>query len=248
MITKNGVLEISDQHLSYKDSFKESFINKINGKKRMDRIDVKAQCLDDIKVSLKNKNLFLIIHGEEVFVKYMILPKVKEEKLYVLIKEELSYIFKKIDNIMFTYDIFKDNGAYLDIVVFCLNWNKSDIIKKCINKGAEISGVCPVQFHILNNYRKKIKEKNYILIFSLQDSLYFLGCKEDKIIGNSVCKIFQKKNFFEELEKFHVKCCSIQKDVQFTSMFFLDFPYKDLIENLATEYKCTDLGEINKNI
>lgn len=247
MIMKNGILEICDQYLSYRNLLKKGLIRNIVNKKNISNFEIKERCLDKMKVDLKNRNLFLLIHGEEVYTRYMILPKVKKEKLYFLIKNELKYRFKNLENIMFTYEIFKDNGTNLEVIVFCLNWNKSGLIKECVNRGGEIKGIYPVQFHILNNYRKKIKEENYIFIFSLQNNLYFLGCHKDKIIGNSVCKTFSKEKFMDELEKFKIRCCNIRDFKCFSSMFFLDFPYKDLIENLSKEYNCTDLGELEKD-
>lgn len=245
VIKKTGILEISDQYLLYKSLFAKGLIGKINNKK-IDKLEIKAKYLEDIKVDLKNKSLFLIIHGEEVYVKYMTLPKVKKEKLYLLIKNELNYRFKKIDNIMFTYEVFKDNGTNLELIVFCLNWNKSDLVKQCVKNGGEIKGIYPVQFHILNNYRRKIKEKSYIFIFLMESNLYFLGCRDDKIIGNSLCKEYNREKFMDELEKFKIKCCNAKKFIDFPNIFFVDFPDKDLIETLSQEYHCTDLGNIDK--
>ena len=179
----------------------------------------------------------------------MTLPKVNKNKLYFLIKDELRYKFKKIDNIMFTYEVTKDKGRNVEVIVFCLNWNKSDLISKCVEKGAEIKGIYPIQFHIFNNYRKRIKDVNYIFIFIMQNNLYFLGCSDNEIIGDSVCKMldFNKEMFIDELEKFKIKCCNIRNLKDFYNLYFLDFPHKDLIENLSAQYKCTDLGSIDKD-
>jgi len=245
VIKRTGILEIGEQYLLYKNLFEKGLIGKINNKK-IDRIEIKAKYLEDIKADLKNKSLFLVIHGEEVYVKYMTLPKVKKEKLYLLIKNELNYRFKKIDNIMFTYEVFKDNGTNLELIVFCLNWNKSDLVKECVKKGGKIKGIYPVQFHVLNNYRRKIKEKNYIFIFFIENNLYFLGCRDDKIIGNSLCKKYDREKFMDEMEKFKIKCCNMNNFADFSSIFFLGFPDKDLIETLSEEYDCTDLGDIDK--
>lgn len=247
MIKKTGILEISNQFILYKSLINSGFIGKIRSRK-LDRIEIKGKDLKDIKVDFKNKSLFLIVHGEEVYVKYMTLPKVKKEKLNFFIKSELEYRFKKIDNVMFTYEVFKDNGTNLEVIVFCLNWNKSEVIKECVNKGGEIKGIYPVQFHVLNRYRKKIKEKDYIFIFFSENTLYFLGCCNEKIIGNSLWKDYNREKFMDELEKFKIKCCAINNFKDFSSIFFLDFPDKAFIETLSEEYNCTDLGDIDENI
>lgn len=246
MIRGTGILEISDQYLLYKSLFKKGFIGKLKNEK-ISNPEIMAKCIKDIKVHLKNKSLFLVIHGEEIYVKYMTLPKVKKEKLYSLIKNELEYRFKKMDNVMFTYDVAKDNGANLEVIVFCLNWDKVDLLKECAENGGEIKGIYPLQFHVLNKYRKKIKEKDYIFIFIMDKNLYFLGCRDNKIIGNSLCKTYHREKFIGELEKFKIKCCSINNFGEFSNMFFLDFPDKDLIEVLSREYCCVDLGNIDKS-
>lgn len=241
---RKGILEISDQYLSYKDVVSKGIINN----KQIDSFEIKAKNLEEIKVDFKNKKLFLIIHGEEVYVKHMTLPKVNKNKLYFLIKDELRYKFKKIDNIMFTYEVTKDKGRNVEVIVFCLNWNKSDLISKCVEKGAEIEGIYPIQFHVFNNYRKRIKDANYIFIFIMQNNLYFVACSGNEIIGDSVCKMidFNNEMFIDELEKFKMRCCNLRNAKDFYNLYFLDFPHKDLIENISVQYKCTNLGIIDK--
>lgn len=245
MIKRTGILEISDQWLLYKSLLKKGFKEKILHNK-LDNSEIRAKDIKDIKVDLKNKSLFFIVHGEEIYVKYMILPKVKKEKLNSLIKNELEYRFKKIDNIMFNYEVFKDSGINLEVIVFCLNWSKVDLLEECVKNGGEIKGIYPVQFHVLNNYRKRIKEKDYIFVLFMEKNLYFLGCQDSKIIGNSLCKIYRRERFIEELEKFKIKCCAMSNFGDFSSIFFLGFQDKDLIESLSKEYNCTDLGNIDK--
>jgi hypothetical protein len=245
VIKRTGILEVSDQWLLYKNLLEKGLMGKIKNY-RGDNLQIKAKYFKDIKVDLKNRSLFFIIHGEEIYVKYMILPKVKKEKLYSLIKNELEYRFKKIDNIMFNYEIFKDNGMNLEVIVFCLNWSKADLLEECVKNGGEIKGIYPVQFHVFNNYRKRIKEKDYIFIFFMEENLYFLGCRDNKIIGNSLCKIYHRQKFIQELERFKIKCCAMNNFEGFSSIFFVGFPDKKLIEYLSKEYHCTDLGDIDK--
>lgn len=245
VIKKTGILEISDQYLLYKSLIKKGFIGRIKNEK-LDNAEIEAKYFKDIKVHLKNKSLFLVIHGEEIYVKYMTLPKVKKEKLYFLIKNELEYRFKKMDNVMFSYEVAKDNGTNLEVIVFCLNWDKVDLLKECVENGGVVKGIYPVQFHVLNKYRKKIKEKDYIFIFIMEKSLYFLACCDNKIIGTSLCKTYHREKFIDELEKFKIKCCSVNNSRDLSSIFFLGFPDKYLIEVLSKEYYCVDLGDIDK--
>lgn len=247
MIRKKALIEISNYSLNYKDITGRSFIDKLMNLKKCEKCSIKADNIEDIKVDFANKNLFVVIDGEEVYVKLMILPKVKKEKLHEIIKSELEYRFKNMDNIMFTYQIIKDNGLNLEAAVFCLNWNKVDLIKKCMERGGKIKGIYPIQFCILNNYRKTIKDKKHIFIFIYEDILYFLACLDNKIVANSVMKVFTEKDFMEELEKFQAKCSVSEAFGDFSKMFFLNFPNKDLIEDMKRLYECIDLGDICKD-
>lgn len=246
MISKNGILEIFDKYVSYNDLFGKSLIEKIYNKRKFDNFKIHANCIQDIKIQLKNKNLFIVVHGEEVYVKLITLPKVAKEKIEFVIREELRYRFKNLDNIMFTYEIFKDNGKSIQVVVFCLNWSQSDLIKKCVQRGGDVKGIFPIQFCVFNKYKPQIKEKNFILIFLLDTNTYLLGCSNDKIIGNSVIKAFNEEKFEEELEKFIVKC-NLMREVEYVpNILFLNFSYEELIESISKNYKCRNLGKMNE--
>ncbi len=239
---KKGLLQVYNDSLTYKEILKKSFIDRIIALKKYDEINIKAKDIDDIRIDFKNKNLFIIVDGEEIYVKFMTFPKVKKEKLHAIIKGELQYRFKNIDNIMFTYQIVKDNGSSLDVIVFCLNWSKSNLIKKCTERGGKIKGIFPIQFCIFNNYKNRIKDKNYILIFIHENILYLLACVDNKMIANSVIKTFTENSFIDELKKFQVKCSISQEHDQFNKIFFLNFPYKTLIKDAEGLYSCIDLG------
>lgn len=242
MMRKKGLLQVDNDSLTYKETLKKSFIDRIIALKKYDEINIKAKNIDDIKIDFKNRNLFIIVDGEEIYVKFMTFPKVEKEKLHAIIKGELQYRFKNIDNIMFTYQIIKDNGSSLDVIVFCLNWSKSNLVKKCTERGGKIKGIFPIQFCILNNYKNRIKDKNYILIFIHEDILYLLACSDNKMIANSVIKTFTENSFIDELKKFQVKCSILQEHDQFNKIFFLNFPYKALIKDAEELYSCIDLG------
>lgn len=239
---KKVLLEVYNDSLAYKEIIRKSVIDKIITLKKHNIINIKAKDIDDIKIDFKNKNLFIIVDGEEIYVKLMTFPKVKQENLHEFIKEELQYRFKNIDNIMFTYQITKDNGSSLEVIVFCLNWSKYNLIKKCTERGGKIKGIFPMQFCILNNYKNRIKDKNYILIFIHENILYLLACSDNKMIANSVMKTFTEDSFIDELKKFQVKCSISQEHDQFNKIFFLNFPYKTLIKDAEELYSCIDLG------
>ncbi|NMM61389.1 hypothetical protein HBE96_01475 [Clostridium sp. P21] len=246
---KNGILQVYDEGFIYRDIVKKSFINKIRGNKWKESLGIKVKNIDDIKVELRNKNIFVIVQGEQVYVKLIEVPKVGRKKLYSVIKSELEYRFKNMDmdKIMFTYDVFKDNGKSLDVIVFCLNWDKDNAIEKCVKKGGSIKGIYPIQFCILNNYKKLIREHEYIFTFLYEYKLYLLACVNGKILANSVIKSFDKDSIQENIDKFKENCEVNGIFKNLNNIFLLNLPYEDLIQKLSLKYNCSDLGTICKD-
>ncbi len=244
---RNGILEINEEGLIYKDSLSKNLIDKIKGDKWKERLKIRGKDIEDIKIDFKNKNIFIVLQGEQVYVKLIEIPKVNKRKIHFVIKNELKYHFKNIDNIMFTYDVFKDNGKSLEVIVFCLNWTKENIIEKCVEKGANIKGIYPIQFYVLNNYKKSIKEHKYIFAFLDEYKLYLLACVDGKVLANSVIRDLKKENFEENIDKFKEKCETIDVMNGIKKVFLLNIPYEDIIEELSQKYDCSDLGKLSKD-
>lgn len=248
MIAKKAVLEIFQKNINYREVFKKSLIHRATKKRKDKSLKIQIDNIDDIKIHVRNKNLFIVVHGEEVYVKLMILPKVSREKLYFIIKQELRVRFKNLDNIMFTYEVFQDNGNCLEVIVFCFNWNEAGLVKNCIETGGDVKGIYPIQFCILDKYRNQIKSENYILIFYLKNNVYLIGCYRNKIVGNSVFRNFDIDNterFEDEIDSFIVKCNILSRAKELPSIFLLNFFNKALIESLRKNYNCESLGEID---
>jgi hypothetical protein len=254
MMREEAELELYNNEVIYKKLLKSKFIYKVkniissNASKleQNNEVKIKIDNFQDIKVNLKNKNLSIIVNGEEIYVKLMTLPKVGKEKMYFIVKNELQYRFKNIDNIIFTYEIFNHIGKNVEVIVFCMNWNRTDFIDKCLSKGAKIKGICPIQFKVLNYYRKRIKEKEYIILFQYDRDVYLLACVEGKIIANSVINNFHEQNFLEEFEKFQFKYSIMEVTQSLGKIFLLNFPYDHLIKILSDNYECCALEDYFK--
>lgn len=240
---KEIILEINDTSIKCKELLKKGFLYKEKKVVNSSEFKYMKNNYENIKVDFKNKNLFIIVGGEEIYVKFMTLPKVKDEKLYEIIKNELKNRFQNIDNIMFTYEIFKELGNSLEVIVFCLNWNKIGLIETYVEKGAQIKGIFPIQFKILDSYRKNIKEREYAVIFIYEDLLYFIACIEGKIVTNSIIKEFNEKNFLSIYENFKIKYEMLGFKEKLKNIYFLNFPYKHLIDCLSEKYNCKNLDD-----
>ncbi|AWI03771.1 hypothetical protein [Clostridium drakei] len=246
---KSGILQINEKGLIYNDIMSKSLIGKIKEGTWKEDLGIKGKSIDDIKIDFHSRNIFIIVQGEQIYVKLIQIPKVSKRKLNSIIKTELRYHFKSIDidNIMFTYDVFKDNGKSLEIIVFCLNWDKDNIIEKCVEKGANVKGVYPIQFCILNNYKKIIKEHEYILAFLYDNKLYLLACIDGKIFANSVVQDVHIDNFEQIMDKFKEKCRITGVIGNLKNIFLLNLPYQDIVKTLYKKYNCNDLGTICKD-
>lgn len=245
MIWKKALLEINDKNIVYKEMIKSNSLMKLFNKNGKNYKHIKIEDFEKIKVDLKNKNLFVLVHGEEIYVKIMTLPKLKNRKLYNLIREELKNRFKNIDNIMFSYEILKDNGYNLEVIVFCMNWDKVNMLKSYNDSSINIEGIVPIQFYILEKYKNKIKEENYVVILILEEIVYFIACHKQKVIFNNVFKNSNRESFFDYFDQFKLKLGILVPNISFQTIMFINFPYKDLIENISHEYKCEDLGNIS---
>lgn len=231
MINRKFFIELDGENISYRNK---------NGEK----INCSSMEFNNARIDMKNKNLYIIVHGEEVYIKLIKLPKIGKDKLYLMIRQELIYIFKSIDNIVFNYDVYRDNGANLEVMVFCLNWNKNNLLKRCINSGAKLKGIFPVQFYMLYILKNKIKSNNYIVIFSYKYVVYFVKCKDSKVIASSMIRNFSIDKFRQQLSEFILKSDYIEQ-IDKPDIFFVNFPYEDLIKEFSYTYKCKDLKEFN---
>lgn len=60
-------------------------------------------------VNMEKRKLYLILEGERVYAKFITLPRINSKnKINEIIKNELIYEFSDIDNILYSYDIFKE--------------------------------------------------------------------------------------------------------------------------------------------
>ncbi|MEY7999439.1 hypothetical protein AB8U03_04365 [Clostridium sp. Mt-5] len=237
---KKIFLEVNNKNIMYREiSNKNSIFDLFNNNK----INKSVISIKDIKVKLKNRNLIILVHGEEIYIVFMELPKMNRENLFRIIKEELENKFKKMDNIMFSYEIIRRYKYRLEIMVFCMNWHNMKVAEKCDDVGFRIKGIVPIQFYIWENYKDKIINENYIFILMRDKIIYFIACHRGKIVFNNVFKNISKDGFFDILEQFRVKLSILMPDLRFSHIFFVDFPYKDIIEKLSENYMCKDLAK-----
>lgn len=132
-----------------------------------------------------DKNLYIVIYGEEVYIKRFNLPKSKGELLYNLVKNELGFSMGNINNILFDYKITKYMNSCVEVIVFYVNSQKIAFIKEN-NCYRNIKKISLIQFAMNKYYRKSIRENNYIMAFIYEKAFYILAVCENTLVGNSV--------------------------------------------------------------
>jgi len=131
----------------------------------------------------------VIIEGEELFINLITLPKVKNSRLYDLVKNELLYKFNKLENIIFDYEIIKETEEAVEVVVYCVNIENFSILKKENYNQSNFIKINMLQNFIKGYLSSSIKDEDYYLAFRYKREVYFLVVAKKNIIANKVVKI-----------------------------------------------------------
>ncbi|OFI07581.1 hypothetical protein CLOACE_01850 [Clostridium acetireducens DSM 10703] len=232
MFSNTALLQFSKEGAIYGD-FKNILSNKIN-----------YRHMDKLKNCIQGKKIYITIECEEIYIKIFRIPKVSKNKIKYIISQEVNYYFNYVESIIFDYLIFKEEKEYIDIIVYCLNWNEGKFIKKFIYK-CNLKKVSLLQFDILNYYKNHIKCSNYAFVFLHNTDLYFLACNKNKLVCNSININFSSKNYIKNFNDFIDKCNKINYvNTKFEKFYFCNFPYKEYIDYTNSYYNCEDLGEM----
>ncbi len=238
---RNSIIEINDDYLVKHDINRKKF--KLRCNSEIYNLNIFKSL--DIYLDLKHRNTCVIVEGEEINIKLLTLPKVKGEALYDLIKNELFYYFKDLENVTFNYSILEEYKNKLDILVFCLDKRKINFIEKCIGSDIIIKGVYLLQFCLLNYFRTKIKEKNYVFVFIFRENIYFLYCIDNKVLHNNVYKA--ASNSMQELLNNFIERSKILYDKDIYKVYFANCSNKEFDNDLLNKIAYENLGEIDVN-
>lgn len=236
MFISSNILEVSDEEIvmiNYKSNPFNKKIYKIEEK----------NCSGDSSISLSNYNGTVVIEGEEVYIKKLTLPNVKEAILEKMISDELKVYYRMEEDICFSYSILSRNKYNMQIALFYINSQK---LKKIYLKNVrKIKAVYMLQFCLIGYIKKKIKDiSKYMLAFMYNNNLYILFCESDVLTANCVIKNFSGSNL-ELLERINnfikINRCS----ADFQKLYLLGFS-KAAIDGITTQYKYEDLGNIHR--
>lgn len=215
---KNMFLEISAERISGIEFSKNIILNRINNLAYKNRYYKDIPNIKDFEIYIRNKNLYVLVEGERVYIKKVTLPLVKKYLINELIKNELRYYYKDIDHIAFTYKLIKKHKNNMEILVYCLKGNNLNILENCIDNNISLKKVNLIQFCFKNYYCKKIHDKNYILVFYYNCNLYFLICHNDEIVVNTITNVgdlllfkfsYEMNEFLEQYYEYAKSCKKI---------------------------------------
>lgn len=234
MLNKNVLLKVSKESIQLDNKFNDKFFNKHIFK-------------DISEINIKNKNIYIVIEGEEVHIKLLKIPKIPKWDLNYLIKNELIFLYgKKANNIFYTYTIWNEDKEIREVLVFCINSNKLNSIENII-KNNKLKSVKLIQFTIINYLKSKVSHKDYILIFKDEDKIYFLGISNEKLISNRIIENNIEDEFLIDIFNYTIAKMKTFKIIA-NNVYGINFSKKDVIKYIQhNSYNYVDLQNISKN-
>ena len=239
---KNMFLEVSAQRISGIEFSKNIILNRavkiaFENTYYKDNSNIK-----DFQTDIKNKNLYVLVEGETVYIKMVTLPLVKKYLINDMIKNELRYYYKDIEHIAFTYKLIKEDKFNMEILVFCLKGNKLDILENSINNNICLKKVNLIQFCFKNYYANKMHMKNYVFVFYYNYNLYFLICSNDEIVVNNVINtkdllLFKFSNVMNDFLEQYNDYAKLCEKIYYSNIEELDI---DEFEYLGLNYQILD--------
>lgn len=190
MVDNNDVTEIDlgkFKNINRKVTFKA-------GKQDLQKIGI-----GNIHVNLRSKKVYVVIEGEEIYIKYFDFPRVNDNKLYELINNELNYLYRN-EKFIFNYKKIKQSSKSIEVAVFYLRAENLNSINKLIST-QELKAVRLIQFCFFNYYKEIIKEKDYFMFFKHSKSGYMIFVRNSSIYANEVYCISEDKEY-DRIKKF----------------------------------------------
>ena len=199
-------------------------------------------------INIKNKNVYIIVEGEEVHIKLLKLPTVSRWDLNSLIRNELVFLYgKKANNIFYTYTVLNETREDIDVLVFCMNLKDVKALEKIINNN-RIKKINIIQFNMVNYFKNYIKDKTYILIFKDENKVYFLGVTYENLVSNRVVNLNNENCEYFLMESFN---CCIDRLEKFSggvkNIYYVNFEEEEKELYMQNDkYHYTDLGYVDK--
>ncbi|GAA0125292.1 MULTISPECIES: hypothetical protein [Clostridium] len=151
-------------------------------------------------INLKNKNINVLVEGEELFIKVISIPKVKKNQISSLVKNEVTLRYG--DKVMFKYSVLEEKDNIFKIILYCFHEKKYSLLN---DKRIGYSRNLKVEFlqnYVLKYYSKYIQEEKYKMIFQYKNFIYFIKVNKENLLFNKVMKITDTEKINKLLDEF----------------------------------------------
>lgn len=200
----------------------------------------------NIITDIKRRNLYVIIDGNEIYVKHMSLPSVKKRETEKLIYNELKYYISDMENVIFSYHVDRVHDKIQEISVFCLNWNKLKVFKYLLQNGNKIKAVYLIQFCFLSYFKDAITSDKFIFVFEYADTIYLIYCNENNMCENRILDRVDEKykvcNIIEFVNGIHDE----YRDEGLNDVYVANSSICDELKNTLINYNIIELGPVSK--
>jgi len=191
-------------------------------------------------VEFKN-NSIMIMENEEIYIKYITIPRVSRDKAEKIVRDELNSYYGIQENITFTYSILKKNKTNMELGVFYINSkNLNDMNLK------NIKALYLIQFCYAEYLKSIIKQDKYIFLFLHNSKLYTIYCDKGLIKYNYIFR-----NFKESSEEF--KACldyfiNLNREIKHSfKVIYISGVKEEIIADIKKIYNFENLGKIEED-
>ena len=237
MLKQNLIIELRDKNSIFLELKSSYFKKKV------------LYCTEISKefIEIKNKSLYIIIEGEEVYIKTLLIPNCSNDAVKRIICQELNISLNNAENLTYSYKILSKTKNVLEILAFYLNSEKLAKLKVYnLNNNNKLKLINVIQFYIFNYYYKDIKEKVYLLAFAYNNNLYILGCNNNSVILNSLIKNYNSLDNVEKIiSLIHKNFRSINDNI-IEKVYLVNLSGSKLLQELSEHYEVCDLGILSK--
>ena len=202
---------------------------------------IKIDKPESVKLHFWDKKFYVVLEGEETYIKLISIPKLEIQSINEVVRTELKYSFNNIDDIMFTYKIYREYENKLELLVYCINSSKYEIIRRC-SEIWDVKGINVIQFCLFNYIKSLVDVKNYIYIYLLNSNLYLTGVSNNQLCCNNITPILDDfRGTQDSIDEFIIKYEKLGFGV-IDAIYTLNIESK--INNTSKKIKCQNLGTI----
>jgi hypothetical protein len=206
--------------------------------------------LQNSQLIIKNKNLYILVEGEKILIKNITIPKVNKKYIDETIRNELRYNFIDVESIIYSYSLIREYDNKCDFLVFCINCEKLSLLENYIGSGTVLKRIELIQFCFMNYFYKKIINKNYCFVFSMNNYYYYLLCCNYYIVSNSIfsncdgdIKHWRNIDLLNSINKF------IEENVEYNynacCIYFSNIKVDEEVFKKYLKIPFIDLGEVS---